>query len=877
MVPTDSGAALDAAGSDVSIDDAHASDGHDVDANADAQTSDAIVEDTDPEPDSGVVASDSGSDAAVDRREAGMAKDGGVVDAAEADATATTLDATAHDAGPDPDVGADAAVADASMDGGVGGAPADPTLTLFDRTSLSETFTNEVQVGLRIEGDPTAAYWAADQFPFPPSTNPQDVRWRSTEPSEITVGGREGSQTVYAWVMDAQLRINPGVVSATIVLDTTPPAAPALRWQWENPTPVGADLKSVWTSSTASWAVGHDGTILRIDPNGTAQTEDAPGLYDLESITGDPAGMMWAAGSAGLVIASSGDGRWTVERNYTGNGDDTLRAIATSGNGVVYAAGRGRVLERDGAGQWTTHLQNASSFYYSVVIAQSGDVWAGGTNGLVMRRDATTGLWNDVSTGGTETIDALSTLPNGEVLASGGTTVYHWTGASWVAESPGFGVRNLAPGDAGETHAVGVNEAAVRSASGQWTLEPRPAGTRPFLAVSRFGGYRIAVGENGEISTSTAAASWSTHTVRATSRPAALNSLWAAGPNVIYAAGDGFILRSTGDGDWTTELAAGTTAVASLSGAAPNDVYAIGSSGAAWRSTGNGMWSSMTPVPNSPRGLHEIWAASSGDVYVGGENGQIIHWDNTGWLADSTPSQSDVGAITGRSPNELYAIVRQGGAVWFSAGTGSWTPHPAGAPRSSGGSLAVIGNDLYAAANAFLYRLDGPGWVLVPTGLGAEVNSISGAGGYLYASSHAGDVARIVVGSSSTRVDTNVRTLNAMTALSGDNVLAVGDDSAIVRLSRGLRVADPMTGHRGRTAAPTVDIVWPTLSAEISEVLVSDTQSTVPATTSPGWTANAPSQFTFTNSTPGTRVLYVWVRDEAGNVAPDPMIATIEL
>src|SRR5439155_9336327 len=124
---------------------------------------------------------------------------------------------------------------------------------------------------------------------------------------------------------------------------------------------------------------------------------------------------------------------------------------------------------------------------------------------------------------------------------------------------------------------------------------------------------------------------------------ARLRAIWGASAREVYAVGDGgTLVRSTGDGRWTELHSAATICTAcggrrptrstwwarcrcrAGRGRGPDDVYVVGSGGAA-QHTGDGgrTWATVT-LP-SHDGYSGIWGSGAKDVYIVGGAGEILH------------------------------------------------------------------------------------------------------------------------------------------------------------------------------------------------------------------------------------------------------------
>ncbi len=109
--------------------------------------------------------------------------------------------------------------------------PQNPTFTLSDPESGSQDYTNNGIVNVTINTstlDPDVKWYILSKdYPIQPHRD--DFAWTSELQSKFNLSDSDdGPQTVFLWVKDGAEHINVGVSSATITLDTKPPADPTL-------------------------------------------------------------------------------------------------------------------------------------------------------------------------------------------------------------------------------------------------------------------------------------------------------------------------------------------------------------------------------------------------------------------------------------------------------------------------------------------------------------------------------------------------------------------------------------------------------------------------------------------------------------------------
>jgi hypothetical protein len=111
----------------------------------------------------------------------------------------------------------------------------------------------------------------------------------------------------------------------------------------------------------------------------------------------------------------------------------------------------------DGFSIQAEHLPG-TGWLYAVWGSASNDVWAVGTNGLILHWDGT--QWLTVPSGTTENLYGIAGTASDDVWAAGKTVMLHWDGSSW-ANSPGFVPDPYDTGVSVGLAAISTNDAIV--------------------------------------------------------------------------------------------------------------------------------------------------------------------------------------------------------------------------------------------------------------------------------------------------------------------------------------------------------------------------------------------------------------------------------
>ncbi len=148
---------------------------------------------------------------------------------------------------------------------------------------------------------------------------------------------------------------------------------------------------------------------------------------------------------------------------------------------------------------------------------------------------------------------------------------------------------------------------------------------------------------------------------------------------------------------WSPETSGTEKTLSGVWGSGSGDVYVVGSSGTILHSTGNGVWTPQTS--GTTDGLSGVWGSGSGDVYVVGGTSTILHSSGDGvWTPQTNGATNGLSGVWGSGSGDVYAVGGVG-TILHSAGNGAWTL------LSSGTTSAIIGawgsgsGDIYAVGN----------------------------------------------------------------------------------------------------------------------------------------------------------------------------------
>ncbi len=92
-----------------------------------------------------------------------------------------------------------------------------------------------------------------------------------------------------------------------------------------------------------------------------------------------------------------------------------------------------------------------------------------------------------------------------------------------------------------------------------------------------------------------------------------------------------------------------------IHGTGPDDVFAVGKNGNIWHFDGSG-WSPMES--GSTLDLQGVFALSPMEVYAVGARGTLLRFDGASWISESSGTSRMLRDIFGLSPSRMYIAVQ---------------------------------------------------------------------------------------------------------------------------------------------------------------------------------------------------------------------------
>jgi hypothetical protein len=212
-----------------------------------------------------------------------------------------------------------------------------------------------------------------------------------------------------------------------------------------------------------------------------------------------------------------------------------------------------------------------------------------------------------------------------------------------------------------------------------------------------------AVGAGGTILKTNKAGNWHPEP---SGTSADLHGVWGAG-GTLWAAGTGVILRSTGNGSWSSDWSDGNSTVQSVHGCAADDVWAAGvystsssSSGLFVHRDASGWTTTLTGASEI---VQHVVCVAGGAHAVGGALGtpgpRVYDFDGSSWSSAALAGDGALFALWAGPSGELYAA-GYGGAIWRRLPGGVWSA--LGSPTSDAlwGLWGSSSADVYAVGDA---------------------------------------------------------------------------------------------------------------------------------------------------------------------------------
>jgi hypothetical protein len=303
------------------------------------------------------------------------------------------------------------------------------------------------------------------------------------------------------------------------------------------------------------------------------------------------AGSAPTAGNGGAAMAgadSGGSGPLPADLVWAKQGpNQVIQQIWGSGAGDIYAVGlNGVLLHSTGDGKWTTQTTGTSSNLTGVWGSGPTDVYVSVDSNFILH-SVGDGVWEHQAYSSGFTFRGIWGLDAGHVFALGSGVARHLDAGGWqmppeqVSSAPTLAFWASAPSDLYAATGMANNSTIYHSTGdGTWRAQTTPAATAAAAIVGVDATHLYASADNFVFGSS-GNGTWTVQLTTATAEK--VLALWAANPSALYACTQtGFIYTSNGRGKWSTGQdidTAAKTICMTIWGTGPDDIYVAGSGG----------------------------------------------------------------------------------------------------------------------------------------------------------------------------------------------------------------------------------------------------------------------------------------------------------
>jgi len=439
-------------------------------------------------------------------------------------------------------------------------------------------------------------------------------------------------------------------------------------WSSMDP-PAGYQPRYLWgASANEIYATGNDLRILHYDgTTWSPQMTEAP--QEILSIWGAGPGDVYAACSEGHLIHYDGTA-WTYScQIYYGA---SISSLWGTSNDNIYAACRstGYMFHYDGTA-WSLDTTLAARVAYIWGFG-TDDFFAFGNVGKILHFDGS--VWTNYTRGPDPTIRDIwrSSANIAYAVGTGDENdnyLLRFDGTAWtiVVDLPaslptcvwGSDVNNIFVGaDMGMILRFDGSAWQMMSTGGTssiqaiWGTGPQDVFAATYPAIHHYDGSL-----------------WSPMSCPAYG----YTQIWGLNADLVYAGDDNSHIISYDGSAWSLlpTLDLPQANIQGIWGAAPDNLYAVGSYLAAFRSFGfiahfdGGQWSSIS---FQGRSFHDVWGTSAQNIYAACDSTFLYHYDGSSWAWQSIGAGGWLFALAGSGPADILAagyrgtVLRYGGA-----------------------------------------------------------------------------------------------------------------------------------------------------------------------------------------------------------------------
>ncbi len=443
-------------------------------------------------------------------------------------------------------------------------------------------------------------------------------------------------------------------------------------------------------------------------------------MIDLHGFARDD---VWGIGSSGTVYHYDGTG-WTESLDTPGS----FAAIWGASSSAMWAVGDDGSYRYDGVSWTRVHYAVGNSVWGT----SATDVWVAADRAMTRRIGASIGSWayhfdgldwsqERISARYPTTFHGVGGVAGVVLLVGDGGAMYRRTGDTWTSIQEGVINRSMELTDLSGTDRDEWTETFPLSMNAWLPPTGAPVVGSPrstsYSDTVHFGGLLMPTGSGWDhlaISTnSVVGTGWGTAT-----------------PMTWVAESSGDVVLGVGGVFSTVLEPSGGFYLPGIWAAGDGDLWLVGGDDT-YRYSG-GSWTQVpNPVGGTAARLNAVWGNSSGSaVWAVGENGLVLHWNGTSWVAQASGTSGDLVALSGRSASDIWAVGPWEEVIHFDGV--SWTTVTAPSAGTSvyvhddGTVFVVAGHDLYRRS------IDGT-WTELTVPVTRRLYAIAGRGDELWA------------------------------------------------------------------------------------------------------------------------------------------------
>jgi hypothetical protein len=289
---------------------------------------------------------------------------------------------------------------------------------------------------------------------------------------------------------------------------------------------------------------------------------------------------------------------------------------------IIFMLFAGACIAPDAFAEWVSMPSGVTNNLKSVWGSASNDVFAVGSNGVILHYDGAT--WTKMGTATTANLEAISGSAANNIVAAGITgTFLRYKGTSWLStgSSSNQNLTGVWSSPSSESFVVGEN-GTIQQCDDR---DCSPMVSSTILPLNAIWGASstdiVAVGANGII-LHYDGINW---TKMQSSSKEHLYAVWGVASNDVFAAGaNGTILHYNG-ANWSKMPVGTIKDFWAINGTYNDYMFAVGDEGNLFRYDGS-TWTETESGTAYP--LQGVWVSPSNDVFVVGASGEIIFYKN---------------------------------------------------------------------------------------------------------------------------------------------------------------------------------------------------------------------------------------------------------